>query len=111
MVYIANKGINTIKHANNYNIVILKGYLPVAPDRRESILERKRKEYFGFLDQYFGTRHEDQYQHIFRQIHIDVPRMNPLIPLFQTKLVQEVNCYSLISVFNFLFLFSDGSLH
>lgn len=53
-------------------------------------LERKRQEYFGFLEQYFGTRHEAQYKDIFRQIHIDVPRMNPLIPLFQTQLVQEV---------------------
>ena len=53
-------------------------------------LERKRQEYFGFLEQYFGTRHETDYKDTFRQIHIDVPRMNPLIPLFQNKLIQEV---------------------
>lgn len=27
----------------------------------------------------------------FRQIHIDVPRMNPSVPLFQQPLVQEVS--------------------
>ncbi|XP_067930739.1 TBC1 domain family member 22B-like [Watersipora subatra] len=68
----------------------LSGYLPAALDRRDLTLERKRQEYFGFLDQYFGTRHQDQYEEIFRQIHIDVPRMNPLIPLFQNKQVQEI---------------------
>lgn len=30
------------------------------------------------------------FQDTFRQIHIDIPRMCPLIPLFQQKLVQEV---------------------
>ena len=25
------------------------------------------------------------------QIHIDIPRMNPLIPIFQQKVVQEVS--------------------
>ena len=28
---------------------------------------------------------------MFQQIHIDIPRTNPLIPLFQQPLVQEVS--------------------
>ena len=59
-------------------------------------MDRKRKEYFGFLDQYFGTRLQEQHQHTFHQIHIDVPRMNPLIPLFQEKIVQEVRYHTLL---------------
>lgn len=30
-------------------------------------------------------------KYIFLQIHIDIPRMNPLIPIFQQLLVQEVS--------------------
>lgn len=80
----------------------IQGYLPATLDRRDLTLERKRQEYFGFLEQYFGTRHETQYQGIFRQIHMDVPRMNPLIPLFQNKLVQEVCAFTNIVYCNSL---------
>ncbi|XP_029650355.1 TBC1 domain family member 22B isoform X3 [Octopus sinensis] len=69
---------------------ILSGYLPVDCDRRQPTLERKRKEYFSFVEQYYGTRHQVEHQDTFRQIHIDIPRMNPLVPLFQLKVVQEI---------------------
>lgn len=68
---------------------LLSGYLPVNIDRRQTVLDRKRQEYFNFLEQYYDTRHEDIHQDTFRQIHIDIPRTNPLIPLFQQRLVQE----------------------
>jgi hypothetical protein len=53
-------------------------------------LSNKREEYFNFVEQYFFTRHDEQHQDMFRQIHIDIPRMCPLIPLFQQKIVQEM---------------------
>ncbi|XP_023230028.1 TBC1 domain family member 22B-like [Centruroides sculpturatus] len=70
---------------------LLSGYLPANADRRKSSLERKRVEYFNFIRQYYDTRYEDVYQETYRQIHIDVPRMSPLVPLFQQEIVQEVN--------------------
>lgn len=69
---------------------ILSGYLPSSLDRRQPTLERKRKEYFSFIEQYYDTRHQLEHQDTFRQIHIDIPRMNPLVPLFQLKVVQEI---------------------
>ncbi|CAG5118866.1 unnamed protein product [Candidula unifasciata] len=69
---------------------ILSGYLPTAADRRQETLERKRKEYFGYIEQYYETRYQDLHEETFRQIHIDIPRMNPLIPIFQQLIVQEI---------------------
>uniref|UniRef100_A0A914WUY4 Rab-GAP TBC domain-containing protein n=2 Tax=Plectus sambesii TaxID=2011161 RepID=A0A914WUY4_9BILA len=69
---------------------LLSGYLPTNAERREATMTRKREEYWHYVEQYFHTRHEEQYQDTFRQIHIDIPRMCPLIPLFQQKMVQEI---------------------
>ncbi|CAK5118023.1 unnamed protein product [Meloidogyne enterolobii] len=69
---------------------ILSGYLPTNLDRREVTLKRKRDEYWDYVEQYFHTRYDEQHQITFRQIHIDIPRMCPLIPLFQQKKVQEM---------------------
>ena len=44
----------------------------------------------NFIDQYYHTKTDPVHRDTFRQIHIDVPRMNPDIPLFQQILVQEV---------------------
>jgi len=69
---------------------ILSGYVPTHAARREETLAKKRKEYWHFVEQYFHTRYDEQHQETFRQISIDVPRMSPLIPLFQQKRVQEI---------------------
>lgn len=69
---------------------LLSGYLPLIAGRREAMLDRKRKEYHNFVDQYYSTRLQDIHQDTYRQIHIDIPRMSPLIPLFQQTLVQEI---------------------
>lgn len=69
---------------------ILSGYLPTNFERQDVTLKRKREEYWDYVEQYFHTRFEDQHQETFRQIHIDIPRMCPLIPLFQQKVVQEI---------------------
>ncbi|KAG9485439.1 hypothetical protein GDO78_008486 [Eleutherodactylus coqui] len=69
---------------------LLSGYLPAINERRQMILQRKRAEYFGFIEQYYDSRNEEHHQDTYRQIHIDIPRTNPLIPLFQQPLVQEI---------------------
>lgn len=69
---------------------LLTGYLPANVDRRDHVLTRKREEYFSYVKQYYDTRHEDIHQDTYRQIHIDIPRMSPLIPLFQQEVVQEI---------------------
>jgi hypothetical protein len=68
---------------------LLCGYLPVNIDRREDTLQRKRQEYSNLIDQYYSMKDDPIHKDTFRQIHIDVPRMNPSIPLFQQPLVQE----------------------
>ncbi|XP_033008448.1 TBC1 domain family member 22B isoform X3 [Lacerta agilis] len=69
---------------------LLSGYLPASMERRKLTLQRKREEYFGFIEQYYDSRNEEHHQDTYRQIHIDIPRTNPLIPLFQQPLVQEI---------------------
>uniref|UniRef100_A0AAZ3PD07 Rab-GAP TBC domain-containing protein n=1 Tax=Oncorhynchus tshawytscha TaxID=74940 RepID=A0AAZ3PD07_ONCTS len=69
---------------------LLSGYLPVNMERRDLVLKRKRDEYFGFIEQYYHSRTDETYKDTYRQIHIDIPRTNPLIPLFQQPAVQEV---------------------
>jgi len=68
---------------------LLAGYIPPMGDRRQLTLQRKRQEYFNFVDQYYDSRLDVQ-KDTFRQIAIDIPRMSPLIPIFQQKLVQEI---------------------
>ncbi|CAI8031626.1 TBC1 domain family member 22A [Geodia barretti] len=70
---------------------LLCGYLPANIDRREDTLKRKRLEYKNSIDQYYHMRSDTLHRDTFRQIHIDVPRMNPDVPLFQQQMVQEVS--------------------
>jgi hypothetical protein len=70
---------------------LLSGYLPTSLERRNPVLERKRIDYQALVKQYFHADARDESQQdTFRQIHIDVPRMNPHVPLFSQKLVQEM---------------------
>lgn len=69
---------------------LLAGYIPSHVDRREATLRRKREEYFNFVKKYYDTREEDIHQETYRQIHIDIPRMSPLVPLFQQEIVQQI---------------------
>lgn len=70
---------------------LLSGYLPTSLERRNSVLERKRLDYHNLVTQYFRVDSRDETQQdTYRQIHIDVPRMNPHVQLFQQNLVQEM---------------------
>lgn len=66
---------------------LLLGYLPVAKSKREQQLKRKREEYDRLIEQYYIDRSLDD--GMWRQIHIDIPRMQPLIPVFQHSRVQQ----------------------
>uniref|UniRef100_A0A2M4AHS6 Putative ypt/rab-specific gtpase-activating protein gyp1 n=1 Tax=Anopheles triannulatus TaxID=58253 RepID=A0A2M4AHS6_9DIPT len=70
---------------------LLSGYLPTSLERRQTVLERKRVDYRKLVQQYFDAeRRDESQQDTYRQIHIDVPRMNPHVALFQQQLVQEM---------------------
>ncbi|XP_063685802.1 TBC1 domain family member 22B-like [Bolinopsis microptera] len=68
---------------------MLSGYLPPNVARRNDTLNRKRGEYWRFVAQYFKTRHDPDFSSLYHQIHIDIPRTNPAIALFQHMKVQE----------------------
>ncbi|CAG0900293.1 unnamed protein product [Darwinula stevensoni] len=68
---------------------ILAGYLPPNKDRWDTIYRKKREEYWSYVQQYYDSRLEEIHADTYRQIHIDIPRMAPLIPLFQQDLVQD----------------------
>ena len=88
---------------------ILCGYLP--PGKSDEVVKRKREEYAGYVNQYFNNKEEDIHKDtfrsvscsenknkisnvsfvlVYRQIAIDVPRMSPLVGLFQQRCVQEM---------------------
>jgi len=69
---------------------MLCGYLPASAGKADLVLQRKREEYTGYVNQYFNNKEEDIHKDTFRQISIDVPRMSPLVSLFQQKCVQEM---------------------
>ncbi|EDW84550.2 uncharacterized protein Dwil_GK14182 [Drosophila willistoni] len=70
---------------------LLSKYLPPCGERRNAVLESKRQGYQDLRHNYFRVDSQDETQQdTYRQIHIDVPRMNPQIPLFQQQLVQEM---------------------
>merc|ERR1711872_366628 len=69
---------------------MLCGYQP--PGRGEEVVKRRREEYQGYVNQYFNNKEGDSKDNkdTFRQIAIDVPRMSPLVGLFQQRCVQEM---------------------
>lgn len=69
---------------------LLSGYLPVNLERRQGVLERKRQDYWSLVQQYYYAERDETNQDTYHQIHIDVPRMNPMIPLFQQETVQRM---------------------
>ncbi|KAF9417125.1 hypothetical protein HW555_005744, partial [Spodoptera exigua] len=64
---------------------LLAGYLPPNAERRAETLERKRADYKHLVRQYYDAERDDD---TYRQIHIDIPRMSPLVALFQQITVQ-----------------------
>ncbi|XP_012252399.2 TBC1 domain family member 22B isoform X2 [Athalia rosae] len=69
---------------------LLSEYLPANLERRRQVLERKRLDYWNLVKQYYDTERDEAFQDTYRQIHIDIPRMSPLITLFQQPTVQLI---------------------
>jgi hypothetical protein len=69
---------------------ILMGYLPCNQDRRETTLQRKRKEYEDLVNQSFVRGQHSVDKAMLRQIQIDVIRPGTSAGIFQTKAVQGV---------------------
>ncbi|KYQ94223.1 TBC domain protein [Tieghemostelium lacteum] len=71
---------------------LLLGYLPTNQERREEILERKRKEYKDNLPHYYISedKRSEADKKTLKQIQMDVPRTNPNVPLFQQNCIQEM---------------------
>ncbi|KAM3957844.1 TBC1 domain family member 22 [Aphomia sociella] len=64
---------------------LLAGYLPANSERRAETLDRKRADYKHLVRQYYDAERDDD---TYRQIHIDIPRMSPLVAIFQQATVQ-----------------------
>ncbi|XP_055844752.1 TBC1 domain family member 22B [Episyrphus balteatus] len=70
---------------------LLSKYLPPNGERRTYVLQSKRQSYCELRRKYFMVDSKDESQQdTYRQIHIDVPRMNPHNMLFKQELVQEM---------------------
>ncbi|CAG8529959.1 6072_t:CDS:10 [Funneliformis caledonium] len=68
---------------------LLLEYLPCNADRQVKTLARKRKEYIDLVSQTYSKGIAGLNQTIWHQIHIDVPRTNPGIALYQYETTQQ----------------------
>lgn len=69
--------------------MLLLGYLPPNKAMRKQALARKRAEYVSGVRNAFQRGTEELDQAIWHQIHIDVPRTNPGIRLWQREVTQR----------------------
>lgn len=70
---------------------LLTGYLPCASERRQAIMEKKKKEYFDLVDKYYhesGMKKSEYEIKTQRLIKQDVPRTNPELKLFRHDRIQ-----------------------
>ncbi|OTF78138.1 TBC1 domain family member 22B-like protein, partial [Euroglyphus maynei] len=67
---------------------LLLGYLPPVRSKRPIVSENKKTEYQNLVAQYYNNRQDND--EMYRQIHIDIPRMQPLITIFQQPIVQDM---------------------
>lgn len=72
---------------------LLLGYLPCNSARREITLARKRKEYSDSVTATYARGTAGLDQALWHQIHIDIPRTNPGIPLYQYEATQLVTLF------------------
>lgn len=74
--------------------------MPATETNRDEIEQQKRKEYLGFVDKFYNEtamKKTDNEHAIQRQIHIDVPRTNPDVFLYQDKKIQIVRCARILT--------------
>lgn len=78
------KGIPTPLRAVVWQILV--GYIPTNENTRDSVIDRKRKEYTKSVTRAYAIEKEER---IWHQIHIDVPRTNPSIKLYSYPATQR----------------------
>lgn len=60
----------------------LQGYLRQTLRVRKLTLQRKREEYFGFIEQYYDSRNEEHHQDTYRQVRHHLLPFCPLVVIF-----------------------------
>lgn len=70
---------------------LLLGHLPCNSVRRETTLARKRRDYLDSISATYSRGMIGLDQTLWHQIHIDIPRTNPSIALYQSKVTQSVS--------------------
>ena len=64
--------------------------MPLKHELQEKTVEQKRNIYWESVSEYYSNSYLDSHHDILRQILNDIPRMNPLISIFQQKIVQDI---------------------
>lgn len=73
---------------------LLLGYSPPNRERRDAVLDRKRREYRELIPEYYdsavdGTYRSTEEESALRQVSLDVPRTAPGVPFFHQKRIQK----------------------
>lgn len=69
---------------------LLSDYLPLKKELQEKTIEQKRNAYWESVTECYSPNFLDLNHETLRQILNDIPRMNPLIPIFQNDIVQNI---------------------
>lgn len=69
---------------------LLSDYLPLKQESQQKVIEQKRNSYWESVNEHYSSIYIDSHHEMLRQILNDIPRMNPLIPIFQKKIVQDI---------------------
>ncbi|RMZ94923.1 TBC1 domain family member 22B [Brachionus plicatilis] len=78
---------------NNFRPIcwkLLSDYLPLKKELQEKTIEQKRNSYWESVTECYSPSFLDLNHDTLRQILNDIPRMNPLIPIFQNETVQNI---------------------
>jgi len=69
---------------------LLSDYLPLNQELQEKTIEQKRNAYWEAVTIHYGNTYIEGHHDMLRQILNDIPRMNPLLPIFQNKIIQDI---------------------
>lgn len=69
---------------------LLSDYLPLKIELQEKTIEQKRNSYWESVNEHYSSVYIDAHHEMLRQILNDIPRMNPLIPIFQKSIIQNI---------------------
>jgi hypothetical protein len=64
--------------------------LPLKLELQEKTIEQKRNAYWELVNEFYKASYLESHHDMLRQILNDIPRMNPLISIFQKEIVQNI---------------------